>query len=396
MLETIRQFAEEQLARNGSIETVRDRHATHYADQAMAQWARWDGPQQPETLAWVDTEFANLRAAFQWSSERNDLVTATAIAAHTTMLAYGLQRYEPVAWAEQLLRAATDAGIRQLPRLYTAASHCSYTFRPDDGIRYAERAVALESDARFDPFENGWAHYWRATAYNFAGQSRVALPLYTDHAKGEGSAHVQGRCGQTFLLGMLRRSAEAIALVDDTITSARAHGNPWLIAHALVAAGYAYQHVDPVRALDWFHQAHAFALDHGSPFYEAASAQMAAELGIIHGDAHRALDLYDRALDSYQHCGNVVALTQAISSLAGSFYALQRPDIAAILLGAAARHPTPIGRATVERIRASLGNDAYEYHFAAGAAMDLPDAAQFAHDRIEAARHELNTNQPQL
>ena len=142
MFETIRQFAEEQLAASGSTDVVRDRHATFYSDQARAHWARWDGPQQSETLVWVDAEFANLRAAFQWSSERNDLGTAAALAAHTTMLAYGLQRYEPVGWAEQLLPAAVAAGIPQLPRLYIAASHCSYTFRPGDGIGYAERAVS--------------------------------------------------------------------------------------------------------------------------------------------------------------------------------------------------------------------------------------------------------------
>ena len=39
MLETIRQFAEEQLATSGAIDAVRDRHATYYADQAIAQWA---------------------------------------------------------------------------------------------------------------------------------------------------------------------------------------------------------------------------------------------------------------------------------------------------------------------------------------------------------------------
>ena len=193
MFETIRQFAEEQLAASGSIEVVRDRHATYYANQAMAQWTRSDGPRQSETLAWVDTEFANLRAAFQWSTERNDLVTATAVAAHTTMLANGLQRYEPVGWAEQLLPAATAAGVRQLPRLYTAASQCSYTLRPADGILYTERAVSLENDARFDPFEKGWAHHWHGIAHLFAGHLKVPLAIWTEHAAGSGSAHVQGR-----------------------------------------------------------------------------------------------------------------------------------------------------------------------------------------------------------
>jgi predicted ATPase len=395
MLETIRQFAEEQLAASGSIETVRDRHAAYYADQAVAQWERWDGPQQPETLAWVDAEFANLRAAFQWVSERNDLVTATAVAAHTTMLAYGLQRYESVGWAEQLLPAATDAGVPQLPRLYTAASHCSYTFRPDDGIRYAEHAVALEKEARYVPFENGWAHYWRGTAYTFAGQSDVALAIYTDQAAGVGSAHVQGLVGQTLLLGLLDRSDEAIALVDDTVASARAHGNPWLIAHALNVGGHAYERVDAMRALDWFHQALTYSVDHGSPFFEANAAQSAAPIEFFHGDVHHGLDLYDRAVESFHQCGNVVGAALTMRSLAAAFHRLQWSDTAAIILGAAARHPIRISPDTIEMFRAALGDASYEHHFATGAAMDFPEAVRFARDQIDAARHELNASKPQ-
>ena len=44
MLETIRQFAEEQLAATGLIGEVRDRHARYFADQAAARWDLWDGP----------------------------------------------------------------------------------------------------------------------------------------------------------------------------------------------------------------------------------------------------------------------------------------------------------------------------------------------------------------
>jgi predicted ATPase len=392
MYETIRQFAEEQLAANASIEAVRDRHAAYYADQAMAHWARWDGPEQPETSLWVDTEFANLRAAFQWSAERNDLVTATTIAAHTTMLAFGLQRFEPVGWAEQLLPAATDAGVPQLPRLYTAASQCFYTLRPGDGVRYAERAVSLENDARFDPFENGWAHYWHGGTLAFAGHPKRALAIWTEQAAGTGSAHIQGRIGQTLVLPALGRSAEAIALVDDTISLARAHGNPWLINQALNVAGYAYRHDDPVRALDWFHQTLIYAVEHGSTFWETEAAQAAAPIELRHGDAHRALDLYERALELHHQSGNVLQAAQTILSLAGTFYALKKPDTAVILIGAAARYPTLHDPYTVEGLRGTLGDATYERHLAIGVAMDLPEAVRFARDHIEASRRQLDTS----
>ena len=49
-------------------------------------WDRWDGPGYDAASDWVDAEFANLRAGFRWAADRDDLVTATAIAAHTAML----------------------------------------------------------------------------------------------------------------------------------------------------------------------------------------------------------------------------------------------------------------------------------------------------------------------
>ena len=98
------------------------------------------------------------------------------------------------------------------------------------------------------------------------------------------------------------------------------------------------KHADPVRALDWFHQALTYAVDHGSPFWEAVAAQGAAPVEMLYGDAHHALDLYDRALESFHQCGNVVAAYQMINSLAAALHHLQQSDTAAILLGAAAQH----------------------------------------------------------
>jgi hypothetical protein len=64
-LETIRQFAEEQLAATGTIGEIRDHHARYFAELAVAHWGMWDGPDQLVALDWVDLELANLRAGFR-------------------------------------------------------------------------------------------------------------------------------------------------------------------------------------------------------------------------------------------------------------------------------------------------------------------------------------------
>ena len=65
MLETIRQFAEEQLAASGAAEAVRAAHARHFAGREADILALWDSPRQREAYNWFTAELANLRTAFR-------------------------------------------------------------------------------------------------------------------------------------------------------------------------------------------------------------------------------------------------------------------------------------------------------------------------------------------
>ena len=73
MLETIRQFAEEQLVARGEADDARTAHACHFADREADIMALWDSPRQREAYAWFATELANLRIAFRWAAENGDL-----------------------------------------------------------------------------------------------------------------------------------------------------------------------------------------------------------------------------------------------------------------------------------------------------------------------------------
>jgi predicted ATPase len=112
LLETIRQFAAEELASGGTTDDLRDRHAAYFAAQVVIQFDASHGPRFRFAVEWVDVELANLRTGFRWAVDRADLVTAVAIAAHTGVLGFFRQRFEPVGWAEEILEAATDADCR--------------------------------------------------------------------------------------------------------------------------------------------------------------------------------------------------------------------------------------------------------------------------------------------
>jgi predicted ATPase len=80
MLETIRQFAEEQLTARGAATQARAAHARHFAGREADIMALWNSPRQRDAYAWFTVEFANLRAAFRWTADQGDLDVAAAIA----------------------------------------------------------------------------------------------------------------------------------------------------------------------------------------------------------------------------------------------------------------------------------------------------------------------------
>ena len=233
MLETIRQFAEEQLAATGSIDDVRDRHARYFADQAVAHWDIWDGPRQRVAIDWVDVEFANLRAGFRWAADHGDLDTAAAIAAHTAMLGYALQRFEPVGWAEEILDAATAADVPQLPRLYTAASALLADRAPDDCRRLRPDGGRLGGRSPLRPVRARMAAVmWEAGRPSLRrSDAERCMEVCAGLAASPGS-----RTSSVWCATLLRAAAssggptEAMAIAEETVAAARAHGNPFWIA----------------------------------------------------------------------------------------------------------------------------------------------------------------------
>src|SRR4029079_18962147 len=73
MLETIRQFAEDQLVATGEVHVARAAHAHYFADREADMLALWDGPRQRESYRWFTVELANLRAAVRWAADEGDL-----------------------------------------------------------------------------------------------------------------------------------------------------------------------------------------------------------------------------------------------------------------------------------------------------------------------------------
>jgi predicted ATPase len=393
LLETIRQFAEHELAASGDIGEVRERHARWFSDQAIRHWELWDGPHQRIAIDWVDVEFANLRLAFRWAADRGDLQTAATVAAHTAMIAQQLQRYEPAAWAEEILPAAIAADLDQLPQLYTAASQCLYTGRADAAVKYSQAARGLADESRYRSFADEWSRIHEALAEFFAARADRGLELCAALAERSGSARIFGLIGQTFGFALpgVGRTPEAQAIADEAVAAARTSDNDYWLAFALFAAGRAFAETDPAKALDLHREGIRVARDGRVLIFEAVIARDAAGLEALHGDLAAGLKLFEAAIVSFHQSGDANSLAMALTNLAHFFDRVERLEAAAILCGTVSTHPIAsyVDLAGVtEHLRASLGPSRFQGSVAAGAAMELGEAVQYARSQLSLARSE--------
>ena len=175
MLETIRQFAEEQLVASGSADEARTAHARHFAAREADVMALWDSPRQRDAYAWFTVEFANLRAAFRWAADQGNLDDASTIATYAAFLGLRVEIYEPITWAEELIEAARSVDHPRLAALYVMASQCHTTGRIEDGVRYSDAALTVKGTGR-DDVPDG-IQSWLSAAYLYIGQPERYVEL---------------------------------------------------------------------------------------------------------------------------------------------------------------------------------------------------------------------------
>jgi predicted ATPase len=172
MLETIRQFAEEQLVASGEADMVRDAHARYFARLETEVMTLWDSPRQRDSFDWFTVELPNLRAAFRWAADRHDLDTAAAIAVFAIFLGYFVEQWEPIAWVEELIPQAEAVQHPRLAQLYTSASYCAALGRVDDFVTYAAAAKAAIQGGHFDDVSDELSCAIGA-GYNTTGQPEL-------------------------------------------------------------------------------------------------------------------------------------------------------------------------------------------------------------------------------
>lgn len=393
MLETIRQFAEEQLVTRGEAATVRSAHARHFGEREADMLALWDSPRQRQAYDWFATELANLRVAFRWAADHHNLDVAAAIASYASFFGLLTENYEPSGWAEELIEPARTADHPRLAEMYAVASLCYLTGRIDEGVRYtdAARDVLIERRAPL-PFHLvgmiGGAYMSSGHPERWVEWCRAQLQHGPD-------INVFNRTCLVFgLVNGGGSGEEAMAATNGLVEAAEATANPWALSFALYADSFAFREANPARALDAAHRGLLIAQDSGNRLVETQLVLALGRLEAQHGDIASALDHLSLAIRTMLDSGDATTISTPLAALAALFDRLGRLEPAATIAGFAlsplSALATPEINSAIMHLRNVLGDQTYKSLARKGALMTQVTMATYAHDQIDQARAELN------
>jgi tetratricopeptide (TPR) repeat protein len=429
LLETIGEYALERLVQSGERNAVATRHAGYFLDLAERAHAGLAGQDQSDWLDLLAEEHDNMRAALDDFQQRaagaSAVQTAGALWQFWWMRGHLSEGRERLRGALAVADRATTPPTLLARALDGAGALAEAQGDIAQAARYHQEALELwrrggEALGQARSLENlGLIElHDRGNAARAQAHFATALALYQEEHDRQGIASVLRNLGDVALSH--ERFSEAAALYEDALIVARQLGRTRDIAAVLTSLGaLAFFQADAEGAIRRYEESLALwrelgdlpgtaltlgnlgeAFDHAGdacrakPLY-AECLTISRELGdrqgvafaLSHvgriarqeGQATRAVALLVESACICQEIDDSPRLAEALEGLAGALADFDAAPEAARLLGAArtVREHSASPRPTVHQsayehdlaaVRAALGQDRFEAHFAEGAA----------------------------
>jgi non-specific serine/threonine protein kinase len=360
MLETIREYALEQLAASGEETQARDAHARWCIDLAEAAMPWWSSPRQSLWMDRCETEHDNLRAALGWLAEPPRISDAVRLMGAIWFYWFACSHWsESRTWLERALEWSD--GERTLRRARVLNGAAALALSEGDADRSLE--LGMESLALLRDIDEG--------DLVWIGDS----PLVGLGATAEGlGSHDQATDYNEQALALCRRLA-------GTLPGAAITASVVLTNMAFVA----WHQDDEPRATRLAEESLAVQEDHGFSWGAADSLFLLAIIAARKGDTGRAVALYRRGIVMAMESRDLLQIVQVLDPLTLLAANGDNPERAASLFGASARIHEVLGSEIPQELHAEwnqavtatrmhLGDPAFAAAMSTGRALTVGDA----------------------
>ena len=387
LLETLKAFGSEQLAAAGRTDEVAARHARRMVEFVTDADRRIADPRS-EALREIDAALPELRLALDWLLAHGDVADAGRLIAG--LLDYGLLRLGPdvLAWSHRVIAADPDDAGPYAADVWVGASYAVWMSGDVPGSQVcARRAVQVaEASGRFTPRVAGAM----ANVELIDGRlAESATWCRRSAAVAEQTADLPERilAVGTLLLALAYAGDPSVVDLAEELLGEHGDDETAYGAYLWYCAGEAVLEHDRALARSRLVRAGALADRTGAGFVAGVAGASRTSIDARHGDPRLAADDYRRLIVAFRRAGMWSTQWTMLRSIAGLLVRLGRDWEAAVLLGAI--QATEEGHRIFGsdevtlaelggRLRATLGDSAFEASWRAGAQLDGEAAVEHA------------------
>lgn len=413
MLQTIRDYALEQLATRGEIEVVRPRHATFFCSFAERVERELHGPKQAAWLDHLEREHDNMRASLRWALEAGEVETALRLSGALWWF-WERRGYleEGQRWLDETLSRKANVAPAIRAKAFNGAG-CLARDRGDyrRAVAFLQECLALRRELGD---RRGMASSLNNLANVFADQGDYAearalheesLNLYQELGDRLGTAYLLDNLGVDVQYAGEGDHERARTLHEQALNLHRELGNKAGMASALHNLGVLAEE----RLRDYEHARVLF--EERLALSRELADQGGAALALVHlgrvarcqGDHALAGALCKESLSLFWEVGDRRRIAKCLEALAGVAAAQERTEQAARMFGAADAVRGAIGaplpqderakyNQDVNSVRARLRKRAFAAAWAAGRSMSLEGAVEYASAAAEATLPSTTTS----
>jgi len=278
LLETIREYAAEQLGSVGEVDAVGDRHSAYFLAFAEAAEPNLEGRDQFHWAAVLELERANLRAAIRRAVAQDDGETAQRLVA-------------ALVWFFVI-----SGHLREAKHLFDVALDTP-------GASTATRARSLQARSYLG---------WHRLEYE---ESVAAAAEAIELAREVGDRRTEARA--LFALGIeAADDHERLPHLEAGIAIARDEADDWCLAHALGGAGtVCFQHGEHAKAQPLLRESVAVCEGMGDTAITNTSRHWLALSLLVTGDYREAKALWETVIESARESGDTFSLPMALAIL---------------------------------------------------------------------------------